>query len=67
MTVGMGTLLVTVGAILAFALPATSPSWLNLRVAGVILILALPGAPLRSRTVPFAAEAGRCRQCAVWT
>jgi len=36
----MGTLLITVGAILLFALTAESPSWLNLRVVGVILILA---------------------------
>jgi len=40
MSVGMGTLLITVGAILLFALTAESPSWLNLRVVGVILILA---------------------------
>jgi hypothetical protein len=40
MSVGMGTLLITVGAILLFALTAQSPSWLNLRVVGVILILA---------------------------
>jgi hypothetical protein len=38
--VGMGTFLITVGAILLFALTAESPSWLNLRVVGVILILA---------------------------
>jgi hypothetical protein len=40
MSVGVGTLLITVGAILLFALTAESPSWLNLRVVGVILILA---------------------------
>jgi hypothetical protein len=40
MSVGMGTFLITVGAILLFALTAESPSWLNLRVVGVILILA---------------------------
>jgi hypothetical protein len=40
MSVGMGTLLITVGAILLFALTAESPSWLNLRIVGVILILA---------------------------
>jgi hypothetical protein len=36
----MGTFLITVGAILLFALTAESPSWLNLRIVGVILILA---------------------------
>jgi hypothetical protein len=40
MSVGVGTVLITVGAILLFALTAESPSWLNLRVVGVILILA---------------------------
>jgi hypothetical protein len=40
MSVGMGTLLITVGAILLFALTAESPRWLNLRVVGVIFILA---------------------------
>jgi len=40
MSVGVGTFLITVGAILLFALTAESPSWLNLRVVGVILILA---------------------------
>jgi hypothetical protein len=40
MSVGIGTLLITVGAILVFALTAESPAWLNLRVVGVILILA---------------------------
>jgi hypothetical protein len=40
MSVGVGTLLITVGAILLFALTAKSPGWLNLRVVGVILILA---------------------------
>ncbi len=40
MSVGLGTLLITVGAILLFALTAESLSWLNLRVVGVILILA---------------------------
>ncbi len=44
MSVGMGTLLITVGAILLFALTAESPRWLNLRVVGVTLILAgVPG------------------------
>jgi hypothetical protein len=40
MSVGMGTLLITVGAILLFALTAESPRWHNVRVGGVILILA---------------------------
>lgn len=40
MSVGVGTLLITVGAILLFALTADSPAWLNLRVVGAILILA---------------------------
>jgi hypothetical protein len=40
MSIGLGTLLITVGAILLFALTAKSPSWLNLRVVGVILLLA---------------------------
>jgi hypothetical protein len=40
MSVGVGTLLITVGAILLFALTAGSPHWLNLRVVGAIMILA---------------------------
>jgi hypothetical protein len=34
-----GTVLIAVGAILLFALPAGSPHWLNLHVVGVILIV----------------------------
>jgi hypothetical protein len=40
MSVGAATLLITVGAILLFAVTSESPSWLNLRVVGAILILA---------------------------
>jgi hypothetical protein len=39
MRTGTGILLITVGAILLFAL-AGSPHWLNLHIVGVILILA---------------------------
>jgi hypothetical protein len=39
MHTGTGILLITVGAILLFAL-AGSPHWLNLQIVGVILILA---------------------------
>lgn len=47
---GAGLLLVAVGAILVFALPAGSPHWINLHVVGVIMMvwgvagLALSGA-----------------------
>jgi hypothetical protein len=37
---GTGIFLITVGAILLFALRSGSPHWLNLQVVGVILILA---------------------------
>jgi hypothetical protein len=40
MSAGIGTLLITVGAILVFALTARSPAWFNLRAVGVILMLA---------------------------
>jgi hypothetical protein len=40
MSAGVGTLLITVGAVLVFALTTASPSWFNLRVVGIILILA---------------------------
>ena len=40
MRTGTGMSLITVGAILLFALNAGSPSWLNLQVVGIILILA---------------------------
>jgi hypothetical protein len=55
MSVGMGILLMTVGAILLFALTAGSPHWLNLKIVGVILILAgvlglaLPRLAVRAR------------------
>jgi hypothetical protein len=39
MTTGTGIFLVTVGAILVFALSGGSPRWLNLHIVGVILIL----------------------------
>jgi hypothetical protein len=39
MTTGTGIFLITVGAILVFALSAGSPRWLNLHIVGVILIL----------------------------
>jgi hypothetical protein len=37
---GLGITLIVVGAVLLFALTAGSPPWLNLRIVGVILILA---------------------------
>jgi hypothetical protein len=40
MTTGTGIFLITIGAILLFALRAGSPHWVNLHVVGVILILA---------------------------
>jgi hypothetical protein len=40
MSVAVAIVLMTVGAILLFALTAGSPHWLNLQVVGVILILA---------------------------
>ena len=40
MRTGTGIFLITVGAILLFALKAGSPSWLNLHTVGIILILA---------------------------
>jgi hypothetical protein len=40
MSVTAGTVLMTVGAILVFALTVGSPGWLNLHIVGVILILA---------------------------
>ncbi len=40
MSVTAGTILMTVGAILVFALTSSSPGWLNLHIVGVILILA---------------------------
>jgi hypothetical protein len=40
MSVTTGTVLMTVGAILVFAVTASSPGWLNLHIVGVILILA---------------------------
>jgi hypothetical protein len=40
MSTGAGILLITVGAVLLFALTAGSPHWLNLRIVGVILMLA---------------------------
>jgi hypothetical protein len=39
MSVGAGTTLIAVGAILLFALTTDSPHWLNLRVVGFILIV----------------------------
>jgi hypothetical protein len=70
MTVGVGTLLITLGAIFTFALTTASPSWLNLRAVGVILILAgvlglaIPGvtrarsARSRRRVEPMLPESG---------
>jgi hypothetical protein len=40
MRTGTGILLLTVGAILVFALRSGSPHWLNLQIVGLILILA---------------------------
>jgi uncharacterized protein YjeT (DUF2065 family) len=40
MRTGTGIFLITAGAVLLFALRASSPHWLNLHVVGVILILA---------------------------
>jgi len=40
MRTGTGIFLITVGAILLFALRSGSPHWLNLQVVGVILMLA---------------------------
>jgi hypothetical protein len=40
MSVTSGTALMTVGAILVFAVTASSPGWLNLHIVGIILILA---------------------------
>jgi hypothetical protein len=40
MRTGTGIFLITVGAILLFALRSGSPHWLNLQIVGVILILA---------------------------
>ncbi len=40
MRTGTGIFLITVGAILLFALKSGSPHWLNLQIVGVILILA---------------------------
>jgi hypothetical protein len=40
MSITAGTVLMTVGAILVFALTVGSPGWLNLPIVGVILILA---------------------------
>lgn len=40
LSTGMAISLIVVGAILLFALRAGSPHWLNLRIVGVILILA---------------------------
>jgi hypothetical protein len=40
MSTGLGIFLIAAGAILVFALSSGSPSWLNLRVVGVVLILA---------------------------
>ena len=39
MTTGTGIFLITLGAILLFALSGGSPRWLNLHIVGVILIL----------------------------
>jgi hypothetical protein len=39
MTTGTGMFLITLGAILLFALSGGSPHWLNLHIVGVILIL----------------------------
>lgn len=40
MSIAAGTVLITVWAILLFALTAGSPHWLNLQIVGIILILA---------------------------
>ena len=40
MRTGTGIFLLTVGAVLVFALRSGSPHWLNLQIVGVILILA---------------------------
>ena len=40
MRTGTGIFLLTVGAVLLFALKSGSPHWLNLQIVGVILILA---------------------------
>jgi hypothetical protein len=40
MRTGTGIFLITVGAVLLFALRSGSPHWLNLQIVGVILILA---------------------------
>jgi len=40
MSVTAGTVLMTVGAILLFAVTGASPHWLNLQIVGIILILA---------------------------
>jgi hypothetical protein len=40
MRTGTGIFLLTVGAVLLFALRSGSPHWLNLQIVGVILILA---------------------------
>jgi hypothetical protein len=40
MSVTSGTVLMTVGAVLVFAVTASSPGWLNLHIVGIILILA---------------------------
>ena len=40
MSTGAGISLITVGAILLFALRGESPRWLNLQIVGIILILA---------------------------
>ena len=69
MSTGVGLLLIAVGAILLFALKVGSPHWLNLRVLGLIMILAgvlglaLPrmagasGSRLRRWVVPMQARA----------
>lgn len=40
LSVGAGIVLMSAGAILVFAFTGASPHWLNLRIVGVILILA---------------------------
>jgi fatty acid desaturase len=40
MSVAVAVVLMTVGAVLVFAVTGGSPHWLNLRIVGVILILA---------------------------
>jgi hypothetical protein len=40
MGLGLGISLIVVGAVLLFALTAGSPHWLNLRIVGIVLILA---------------------------